>query len=939
MFRQCIKYFLILIIFSNQLLLAQYYSFGRNKVQYSEFDWKILKTKHFDIYYYDDFYELAEIGAEYAEQAFDEYKVKFNSYITRRIPLIFYNTSLHFQQTNTLPGLIPDAVGGFFEFAKGRVVIPSTGSLKDFRHVIRHELTHVFMKNKLFHIKSDHRQSTGKFPPLWFVEGLAEFNSTKVDAQAEMLIRDAVMNNFFVGLQNLYKISGTFLMYKEGQNFLEFVKVKYGEDKVFLMMDNIWMYKKFTNVIEYTLGKSIEKIDVEWILYLKKKYYPLYATKDQFDAVGKRITNWGFNFSPVPYNKDGITYLYFVANRNGYSSLYKIKLTKKGEDQAEPELVLRGEKSDKFETFHLFRSSIDVSKDGILAFVSKSGGTDVIYLYSINDDEIINKFKTKSLISIASPKFSRDGAMLTFQAIDSKGYRDIYVFNLSNNNLERITNDYYNDHDPIFGMNNNQIIFSSDRTGGKYKEKNNIFSIDISTKEIKYLTYLNGQCNSPILSNDFKKLFFTSDLDGVNNIYSVEFKNGKTSSIVQKETNYLTSVFTPRQISGSKITFTVFNKFAFNLFTKEIEKVQPDSNTTIVMNFDSTGAKWSANIYTATSKKGNIKYEKHYSLDFAQSQISTSPVFGTQGGAVISLSDLLGNDKYYFLLYNTASVQSEFLNSFNLSLQRVDLTRRTNYGYGIFHFTGNRYDIRDSDEFFFERSFGGFFQLNFPLSKFSRIETSVTVANSDKEIIRGALARKALLVSNSISYVYDNSLWGPSGPLDGTRTRLQLAYTGDVKFSNVNYYTIIADFRNYFRLGLRSAFAIRAAFFYNDGQEARRFFMGGSWDLRGWPRFSIRGEKMWLTSAEFRFPLLDQINLKFPFMNLGFFGIRGAAFFDAGSAWDTNYKSTLGSVGVGIRFNLFGALVLRYDIGKKIEDNFTRFQDGLFYQFFFGWDF
>ena len=53
----------------------------------------------------------------------------------------------------------------------------------------------------------------------------------------------------------------------------------------------------------------------------------------------------------------------------------------------------------------------------------------------------------------------------------------------------------------------------------------------------------------------------------------------------------------------------------------------------------------------------------------------------------------------------------------------------------------------------------------------------------------------------------------------------------------------------------------------------------------------------------------------------------------------SNYKSTLGSVGVGIRFNLFGALVLRYDIGKKIEDNFRRFQNGLFYQFFFGWDF
>ena len=136
----------------------------------------------------------------------------------------------------------------------------------------------------------------------------------------------------------------------------------------------------------------------------------------------------------------------------------------------------------------MFRSSIDVSKDGVLAFVSKSRGTDVIYLYSIKNDEIINEYKTKRLISIASPKFSRDGTKLTFQAIGSKGYRDIYVYNFSNNNLERITNDYYNDHEPTFGIDNNQIIFSSDRTGGKYKGKNNIFSIDITTKEIKYLT-------------------------------------------------------------------------------------------------------------------------------------------------------------------------------------------------------------------------------------------------------------------------------------------------------------------------------------------------------------------------------------------------------------------------------------------------------------------
>jgi outer membrane protein assembly factor BamA len=213
------------------------------------------------------------------------------------------------------------------------------------------------------------------------------------------------------------------------------------------------------------------------------------------------------------------------------------------------------------------------------------------------------------------------------------------------------------------------------------------------------------------------------------------------------------------------------------------------------------------------------------------------------------------------------------------------------------------------------------------------------MANSDKQVIEGVIERKALLVSNTLSYVMDNSIWAQSGPVDGIRARLLLGYTGDVKFSNVNYFTVIADFRNYLRLSLRSALAFRGALFYNEGKEARRYFAGGSWDLRGWPRWSIRGEKLWLSSLEYRFPLIDEINLRFPFVNLGFSGIRGALFADTGGAWDTEYKTTLGSVGGGLRFNLFGVIVLRYDVGKKIENNLKTFQPGLFYQFFFGWDF
>jgi outer membrane protein assembly factor BamA len=168
---------------------------------------------------------------------------------------------------------------------------------------------------------------------------------------------------------------------------------------------------------------------------------------------------------------------------------------------------------------------------------------------------------------------------------------------------------------------------------------------------------------------------------------------------------------------------------------------------------------------------------------------------------------------------------------------------------------------------------------------------------------------------------------------------MTLAYTSDIEYSNASYYSFIFDYRRYIRLGVRSAYASRYWLFYNEGKEARRFFMGGSWDLRGYPRWSIRGKKLWLTSHELRFPFLDQVRIGFPFGGVTFVGVRGALFVDAGNAWDETYEETLGSFGFGVRLNLGGYLVLRYDLGKRIEDNLTHLQDGIFHQFFFGFDF
>ena len=884
---------------------------------------------------------IAEIGAEYAEEMYSELKVRMNHIVTRKIPLIFYNTGNDFQQTNTTPGLIPEGVGGFFEFLKGRVVLPSNGSLHDFRHVIRHELVHVFMTNKVYHVLKEHRIPTDRLPPLWFVEGLAEFYSTKWDAQAEMLMRDAVINNYFFNLENIYAIYGSFLMYKEGQNFLEFAAQEYGEEKIGLLLDNFWMYTDFNQVMETTFKVSFERINEEWDYWLRKKYYPLLETSYPTDFGSLKITQEGFNFSPV-YYKDTVknrSYLYFLANRDGYASLYRIEISHDYYPLDSPELVLRGDQTEEYEAFHLFQSAIDVSKDGVIVFNTKMGGTDAIHFYSIPEDRVIKTYQKHELLFITSPKYSRDGTKIVFNAVDQKGFSDIYLYNVVEDSLSRITNDYYDDKAPIFGLTDDQIIFTSDRTGGEYQKKYNLFTVDINTYEIRYVTNMNANNHAPALSPDKKSLVFTSDLNGVFNLYEIQIDDTVFGTTVHKLSEFISSVFEPRYLDSTNITFSGFEDFSFNLFIYDYKTDPHDSSITFEMDLNVPLERWYAKSIDLPSESEKLVYEKEYSLDFAQSVVATDPIFGTRGGAIFSISDLLGDDRYTFLIYNNATVQSEILNSFNVVIQKLNFAKRTNYGFGIFHLSGEVYDYTDVDEYYYERSFGGSFLLSYPISKFQRLETTVSIRNSTKEVIANLIEREATLVTNTIGWTIDNSLWGYTGPIAGMRASINFGYTTDVKYSNVNYFSVILDYRHYQRFALTSLVAFRAALFYNEGKGSRLYFIGGSWDLRGWPRFGIRGQKIWFTSVELRFPLIDQLGIRFPFLNLGFPGIRGAIYYDMAGVWDSRYKDTLGTIGFGFRFNVFGVITLRYDMGKRIEDNFHTLQKGLYYQFFFGWDF
>lgn len=969
---------------------AQYtFHFGRNKVQYDDFDWHILKTEHFDIYYYPEMQELAEYGAHFAEEAYDELQNRFNFSLTHRPPLIFYSSNLHFKQTNITPGFIPDGVGGFFEFLKGRVVIPANGNIHQFRRVIRHELVHVFTYSRVLRVVRDHRIPPDRFLPLWFTEGLAEYWSGTPDHSHEMVMRDAVFSNYLVPLENMYRVHGSFLMYKEGEALCRFLAETYGEEKLLRLIENFWKQRDFRDVLEITFKEDFREIDRRWQAWLKDRYYPELNDVQLTSLVAGGVAVRGFNSKPAFYRfRDGTPKVFFVGNRTGYSNVYEVEVDSLFRPVSEPDVLVRGERTDDFEAFHLFESRISVSEDGKLAFVTKSGRADVVHVYDLEADQLGQTFEFENLVAIYSPDWSSDGQRLVFSSISRNGFSDLYIYDIRSGQLNQLTNDSYDDRDPAWSPTGDRIVFSSDRTSEGKSNAYNLFVYNLPTAQIDYVTYGDRLDFSPRWSPDARQVVFTSAVKdssgryGAQNIWTVDAPStGDTGSEVasrsvvlrasesvpaarprsaRKLTDLTAAAFDPFWTPDDRLIFTSFEHYRFTIrHLPGVDSLATHPRSQEVVDLTGAGDHWAFARIGIDNGAERVGYKKKYTLDVAQGQVSQNPVWGTAGGAVMAFSDMMGDDHWYVMLYNNSRGQESFLKSLNFSLSRVQLHRRTNFGYGIYRYSGLRYDITDPDaarEFpsIWETIYGGFGAISYPISMFRRVELSTSVSWDDKEIPWQSIDRSALLVSNSVSLVHDNALWGLNGPVDGWRGSVQAAYTTDVLYSNVSYFTLTADVRHYLRLHRNVTFASRILGRMNEGREARLFFMGGSWDLRGYRLFSVRGQKMWFTSHELRFPILTNPSLYVPLLApLGVANLRGALFIDAAHAWNNDYREsrlsparrdqlnigeTLGAIGGGLRLNLFGGFVLRYDIGYRYREGFKE-QDRFFKQFFFGWDF
>lgn len=364
------------------------------------------------------------------------------------------------------------------------------------------------------------------------------------------------------------------------------------------------------------------------------------------------------------------------------------------------------------------------------------------------------------------------------------------------------------------------------------------------------------------------------------------------------------------------------------------------------------------------------KYHVKFTPDFVGGGFSYDTFFGMRGQSYFIFSDYLGNHQILLAADLVSTLDQSYIQAYYLNNKN-----RVSLGVGIFH-TKNFYED-SNNHLFSDRFYGiqGFARR--PFSTFDRLELTVGQFFIDRKYydiddIRDN--RSAKVTTASGGYVFDNVLWGYTGPINGTRAKLTLdAGINFFDAQGIKFYSVGLDYRKYWHFGKVFSMAFRVSGGASFSRTPKQYFLGGTTNwigtrtldatvyevenlyfadvitpLRGEEYYGLSGDRYGLINWEFKFPMIQYLAMRYP-LPIVLSNVSGAIFTDMGAAWfGDNFKGGTSEggrkrlqdiktgFGLGMRINL-GIFLLRYDLAWST--NFYKVSDKPTSYFSFGADF
>jgi hypothetical protein len=514
---------------------------GRNKVQYRTFKFEVLKTKHFDVYFYGEKRDAAAQAAQMAERWYARFAQILTHELVGRQALILYASHPDFEQTNVIEGEIGEAVGGVTESFRRRIVLPLSASPAETDHIIGHELVHAFQYDIGTYNPNPVAIADRGIDrlPLWFIEGMAEFLSVgAIDPNTSMWMRDAASQPRLPTIRDLS--NPQYFPYRWGQALWAYVIGRWGDAAVGALLRTACATGNAEIALDINLGLKPDELSAQWHKALREAAAAVQSRTHRPGDYG-RVLQEGrnelatYDVSPA-LSPDG-RLLMFLSQRDVLSLDLFLADARTGRILRKVVNTALDAHFSSLQTINSAGAWAPDSRHFVFPVIqSGKAGLAVFDAVSrVTEQEI----KFPAIGEIYCPSWSPDGQAIVFSGLQ-EGRTDLFVHEVRANRTRRLTDDACADLQPAWSADGKSIAFVTDRFSSQPEKLTfgtfQIARLDLASGDVRLM---DGAAAGKNIGPQWTRggdLLFVSDRTGISNIYRVSASGGRVTQVTDLAT-------------------------------------------------------------------------------------------------------------------------------------------------------------------------------------------------------------------------------------------------------------------------------------------------------------------------------------------------------------------------------------------------------------------